>query len=185
VKTRCQQNRGKIPRARALCFANVNGRAPVTGNVISQESAIVIERLLLTLALAHVIAGVSLTILPFAPLVHFKLVAAIFGEGKASEEVMFLVSVFGPTVASWGVLFFALVRTFFRNPTSSSWWVLVLSIAVWASLDSALCGYYGLYSAVALNAAVAALFLGLLFSVRGLAYNRRIYPDARESSARR
>ena len=86
---------------------------------------------------------------------------------------MFLISVFGPTVASWGVLFFALARTYFRNPTTSLWWVLVLSIAVWAPIDSALCVYYGLYSAVALNAAVTALFLGLLLSVRGLAYNRR------------
>jgi len=138
----------------------------------------VIERLLLTLALAHVIAGVSLTILPFAPSVHLKLTEAIFGEGKASEEVMFLITVFGPTVASWGVLFFALVRTYFRNPTNSLWWVLVLSIAVWAPLDSALCVYYGLYSAVALNTGVAALFLGLLLSVRGLVYNRRNEADA-------
>jgi hypothetical protein len=138
----------------------------------------VIERLLLALALAHVIAGVSLTILPFAPSVHLKLAEAIFGEGKASEEVMFLITVFGPTVASWGVLFFALVRTYFRNPTNSLWWILVLSIAVWAPLDSALCVYYGLYSAVALNTAVAALFLGLLLGVRGLAYNRRNEADA-------
>jgi hypothetical protein len=145
----------------------------------------VTEGLLLTVALAHVIAGVSLTFLPFAPSAHFKLVAAIFGEGKASEEVMFLISVFGPTVASWGVLFFALVRTFFRNPTSGSWWALVLSIAVWAPLDSALSIYYGLYSAIALNAAVATVFLWLLFSVRGLAYNHRIYPSARKSGARR
>ena len=126
------------------------------------------ERLLLTVALAHVIAGLSLTIIPLAPSVHFKLASAIFGAGKASEEVMFLISVFGPTVASWGVLFFALVRTYFRNPTSGSWWALVLSIAIWAPLDSVLCIYYGLYFAVALNAGVAVVLLGLLFSVRGV-----------------
>jgi hypothetical protein len=141
----------------------------------------VTERILLTLALAHVVAGGLLALLPFAPSVHIKLVGAIFGEGKASEEVMFLVSVFGPTVASWGVLFFALVKSFFRNPTSGSWWALVLSIAVWAPLDSALCIYYGLYSAVALNAAIAAAFLGLLFSVRSLACDKRI--EAQPSAA--
>jgi hypothetical protein len=130
------------------------------------------ERILLAIALAHVVAGVSLAMLPFAPSVHFKLVAAIFGAGKATEEVMFLVSVFGPTVASWGILFFALVRTYFRNPASGSWWALALSIAVWAPLDSALCLYYGLHFAVALNAVIAVAILGLLLSVRGLAHGK-------------
>ena len=144
-----------------------------------------IEKLLLTVAVAHVIAGVSLAFLPFVPSVQFTVASVIFGEGKATAEVMFLICVFGPTVASWGILFIALVRSFFRNPTRNSWWALVLSIAVWVLLDSALCVYYALYPAVALNVAVAAVFLGLLLSVHDLAYNHRIYPDARESSARR
>ncbi len=132
----------------------------------------VAKKILLTVALAHVVAGLLLAILPFAPSVHVKLVVAIFGEGKDSEEVMFLLSVFGPTVASWGILFFALAKAFFRNPTTGSWWGLVLSIAIWAPLDSALCMYYGLYSAVALNAAIALAFLALLLPVRGLAYSK-------------
>ena len=132
---------------------------------------VIAERILLALAAAHVVAGVSLALLPFAPSIHGNLVTAIFPGGDTSREVMFLVSVFGPTVASWGVLFFALVRSFFRNPTIGSWRALVLSVLVWAPVDSALCIHYGLYSAVALNAVVAVAFLGLLFGVRGLAYN--------------
>ena len=114
------------------------------------------------------IAGVLLAALPLAPPVHSGLVAAIFGEAKATPEVHFLVSAFGPTVASWGILFFALVRAFFRNPTNGSWWALVLAIVIWAPLDSALCIYYGLYPAVAANAVIAAVFLGLLLSARGM-----------------
>src|SRR5258708_10166004 len=120
-----------------------------------QPKVAVAEKILLTVALAHVVAGLLLAILPFAPSVHVKLVVAIFGEGKDSEEVMFLVSVFGPTVAIWGVLFFALVRAFFRNLTTGLWWALVLSIAICAPLDSPLCMYYGLSSAVSLHAARA------------------------------
>ena len=116
------------------------------------------------------IAGVLLAALPLAPSVHSGLVAAIFGEAKATPEVRFLVSAFGPTVASWGVLFFALVRAFFRNPTTGSWWALVLAIVVWAPLDSALCVHYGLYSAVTVNAVIAIVLLALLLRVRGLAY---------------
>jgi hypothetical protein len=44
---------------------------------------------------------------------------------------------------------YALVRAFFRIRTSVRVGALVLSIVVWAPLDSALCIYYGLYPAVA------------------------------------
>ena len=128
------------------------------------------ERLLLAIALAHVAVGLGLAALPLAPSIHAGLAAVIFGTGKATEEVRFLLSVFGPTIASWGILFYALVRAFFRHPTRGSWWALVLSIAIWAPLDSALCAYYGLYAAIALNAVVAVTLLGLLISVRRLAY---------------
>ena len=128
------------------------------------------ERLLLAIALAHVAVGLGFATLPLAPSVHSSLAAAIFGAGNATEEVRFLLSVFGPTIASWGVLFYALVRAFFRNPTRGSWWALVLSIVVWAPLDSALCACYGLYAAIALNAVVAVVLLGLLISVRRLTY---------------
>ena len=132
-----------------------------------------IERLLLTVALAHVIAGMALAALPFAPSIHLKLAVAVFGAAKASEEVLFLVSVFGPTVASWGILFFALVRAYFRHPSGATWWALLWSVAVWAPLDSALCLYYGLVFPVALNAAVAALIIGLLLGARGLVDRQR------------
>ena len=130
--------------------------------------------MLLAIAWAHVVAGASLAMLPFVPPVHLALAAAIFGEGRATQEVLFLVSVFGPTVASWGILFYALVRSYFRHPSRGSWWALALSIAVWAPLDSALCVYYGLYFAVALNAVIALVILGLLFGVRGLANSKPV-----------
>ena len=128
------------------------------------------QKLLLAIALAHVAVGLGLAALPLVPSVHSGLAAMIFGTGKATEEVRFLLSVFGPTIASWGVLFYALVRAFFRNPRRESWWALVLSIAIWSPLYSALCAYYGLYAAIAVNAVVAVALLGLLISVRRLAY---------------
>jgi hypothetical protein len=130
------------------------------------EKPLMVEILLLTLAASHIVAGVSLTLLPFVPAVHLQLITVIFGAEKVSEEIKFLIAVFGPTVASWGVLFYALVKTYFRSPTRGTWWALVISIVVWAPMDSALCLSYGLYPAVALNAAVASLFLGLLLSAR-------------------
>ncbi len=137
------------------------------------EKTSTVERLLLALAAAHIVAGVSLTLLPFVPSVHLQLATVIFGAEKVSEEIKYLIAVFGPTVASWGVLFYALAKAFFHSPSRGTWWTLVMSIVVWAPMDSALCLYYGLYPAVALNAAVASLFLGLLFSVRHQAFTHQ------------
>ena len=125
-----------------------------------------IERLLLGLGLAHIIAGLALAALPLAPTLHLALVSATFGADKVSRETLFLFSVFGPTMASWGVLFFALVRSYFRQRTRGTWRALVLSVVIWAPLDSALSMHYGLHAAVALNAAVALLLLTLLFRAR-------------------
>lgn len=127
------------------------------------------RNLLLLLALAHVAAGLAVTFLPLAPSAHRLLVATFFGEARTTDDVLFLVSVFGPTVASWGVLFYALTQAFFRNPTRGAWRALVLSILIWAPLDSALCMHYGLYAAVGMNMVVASVFLGLLLSVHRLA----------------
>ncbi len=134
---------------------------------IHSHTASLVQRLLLAIALAHVAAGLLLTMLPLAPSLHLALASAIFGAGNTPKEVLFLISVFGPTVASWGVLFYALVRAFFRHPTRGTWWALVLSVVIWAPLDSALSMHYGLHAAVALNAGVALLVLALLFGVRG------------------
>ena len=127
------------------------------------------ERMLLFLALAHVAAGLLLTLLPLVPSLHERLAATIFGEGRVTREVLFLVAVFGPTVASWGVLLFALVKAFFRNPSIATWRALVVSVLVWAVLDSSLCAYYGLYFAVALNVLIAGALLAMLFAARSLA----------------
>ena len=124
-------------------------------------------RLLLGLALAHVLAGLLLTGLPLVPSFHQRLAAAIFDEGQVTKEVLFLIAVYGPTVASWGVLFFALVKAYLRNPAIGTWRALVLSVLVWAVLDSSLCIHYGLHFAIALNVLIAGTLLVLVFAVRG------------------
>ncbi len=78
-----------------------------------------VVKLLLALAAAHIVAGVSLTLLSFVPTLHLQLASLIFGAEKVSEEIKFLMAVFGPTVASWGVLFYALVKAFFAAPAGA------------------------------------------------------------------
>lgn len=87
--------------------------------------------------------------------------------GLAGENFSpFLFAVLGPTVASWGVLFSAVVRQFIDYPTRRLWNALLLAIVVWAPLDTGLCLYYGVYGGVAVNGLVVVLLLVLLFKVR-------------------
>lgn len=134
--------------------------------IVSQNS--LSERLLLFIALSHVIAGLALSLLPLSPGLQQTLASAIFSTDKASDTVMFLISVFGPTLAGWGVLFYALVRAYFRHPTRDSWRALVWSILPWAPLDSALSIRYGLHAAAVLNAVIAVIILWLLFNIRNI-----------------
>jgi hypothetical protein len=125
----------------------------------------------------HIVGGIALALLSLIPSFQVPLISAIFGPQAPLEPAIFLVGVFGPTIASWGVLFTAVVIHYFARPSPSSWWFLISSIAVWIPLDTLLCWYYGVYLGVWLNLAVTAVLLTLLIRVKSLAYNKASKPD--------
>jgi len=112
----------------------------------------------------HVIAGLALFISAFVPGAQELLASTAKLEGDLNSP--FLLAVLGPTVASWGVLFTAVVRQFVDYPTRRLWNAMLLSIAVWAPLDTALCWYFGVYGGIVVNSAVAVVLVALLFNVR-------------------
>jgi hypothetical protein len=78
----------------------------------------------------------------------------------------FFASVLGPTIASWGVLFTALVNQFYASPSITTWRSLILSVVVWAPLDTALCLRYGIYVGAAVNSVVVVVLASLLIMAR-------------------
>ena len=82
----------------------------------------------------------------------------------------FFVAILGPTIASWGILFSAVVTQFYVAPSPGLWKALVLSVALWAPLDTGLCLYFGVYGGAVVNAIVVVVLFGLLVSVKSLAY---------------
>ena len=88
------------------------------------------------IALAHVIGGLMLPFIVQLNVVqpYFRLMANVFAVDSNQDLrlVQFMVGVFGPTVASWGVLFWAVVTQSFDNPTKKSWYVMLAACVVWA-----------------------------------------------------
>lgn len=133
-----------------------------------------IYRLLKIIGPIHVLAGLVLTLFPFFSQMHQQSIELIFGSGTPSYPTTFLLSVFGPTLASWGVLFTAVVNQYFKNPSQSSWNVLLVSILVWVVLDTSLCAYYNVYLGVGVNLTMAAIVLFLLYGARTLIHSDRL-----------
>ncbi len=112
----------------------------------------------------HVVAGLLLFLTAFLPGVQDSLAGA---AGLTDDNYSrFLFAVFGPTVASWGVLFGVVVRQFIEYPSRRLWNAMVLAVVIWAPLDTSLCLYYGVYGGVVVNALVTVLLLVLLFKVK-------------------
>lgn len=131
------------------------------------------QRILYWLGPAHVVAGLLLAFTVFTPDVQV-LIARISTIPVNDPYTPFLLAVIGPTVASWGVLFTAIVTVFLEHPSPPLWRSMVWSIAVWAPIDTGLCLWFKAYGAAAMNGLMLIMFVILLLNVRPLAY-----PDER------
>lgn len=113
--------------------------------------------LLSLIAVLHIVSGLALPLLlPSWP----ALIAAM------PANAGFWAAVFGPTVASWGVLMFVLVRHGLRARQRWACDALLLALMVWAPLDSLLCWRAGFPAAIALNAVAAASIAVPLWMLR-------------------
>ena len=120
------------------------------------------ERLLKLVGPIHVVGGLLLSAAGFSPVALDVLEPLLVGNDDYVWSA-FLISVLGPTIASWGVLFGALVNQFYATPSLVLWRSLVIAVAVWAPLDTALCLRYGVSVGVTVNAIVVVVLIGLLF----------------------
>ena len=123
------------------------------------------EKLLRLVGPVHVVAGLLVFATAFSPAAQEYLKSLIVTD-DATIWSAFFVAILGPTIASWGVLFMALVNQYFAVPSLYLWKAMVLSIAVWAPLDTGLCLYYGIWIGAFINAAIVIVLAGLLLSAR-------------------
>jgi len=132
------------------------------------------EKILKTLAIAHIMGGLILSSLIFIEPAHSVVLQLIYGSNaftfidSTEDQTIFWISILGPTIASWGLLFFFVVEHYFSRPSRYTFKIMVGSILVWAPLDSALCLYNGIYVGAAANALVLLVFLVLFYRVKNL-----------------
>lgn len=117
----------------------------------------------------HVVGGLMLFLSAFFPSTQAAIASLVtLPAGQAISP--FFVAILGPTIASWGILFSAVVTQFYAAPSPGLWKALMLSVAIWAPLDTGLCLYFGVYGGAVVNTIVVVVLFGLLMSVRSVAY---------------
>lgn len=122
------------------------------------------ERLLKLVGPLHIVGGLILFATGFLPVAQ-TWVESLIPATDGFVWSPFFAAILGPTIASWGVLFAAIVNQYYRTSSTSLWWTMVAAIAIWAPLDTALCLYAGLYGGAIINTAVVvALAIMLLLA---------------------
>ena len=118
------------------------------------------RRWLQTLAVIHIIGGLLLPVMVYTPLAvpYFQHLQTTFPDSNP-ESLRFLIGVFGPTVASWGLLFFYAIGKAFEAQTKKDWWLLVSATLVWAVLDTTFSLANSVAAHLYLNGSVLVLFL--------------------------
>lgn len=132
-------------------------------------------RWLLAVGLGHVGLGIALAFAAHTSLAqgYFDyLYASVSSQPPSSEYqglLQTMVGLFGPTVASWGLLFCTLIVLYRRHGHSLIKPALFAALLLWCALDSGISAYFGLSLHVYLNLSAAlsiALPLLLLKPVR-------------------
>jgi hypothetical protein len=122
------------------------------------------------IAIAHIIGGILLPFLVNTSLfeTYNTLVYQALGFHTAGPkpDINFLIGLFGPTIASWGVLFLYVVTSAFRNLDQKGWWAIFLCCLAWAPYDSLLSIQKGIYVNALINLVSALAILTPLFMVK-------------------
>ncbi len=122
------------------------------------------------IAIVHIVGGILLPLLVntplFAPYNSLMYQALRFEEPSQYSQINFLVGLFGPTIASWGVLFLYVVTFAFKNLGSKGWWAIFFCCVVWAPYDSLLSIQKGVYINAIINLISALAILIPLFMAR-------------------
>ncbi len=132
-------------------------------------------RLIQCLAIGHIILGISFPFLGQFAFVNELLLTGMFPYQTLSAETAvqasYLITLFGPTVASWGVLMLLLINVYKQSPSLYLWRGMLFAVLIWYIGDTSYSGSHGALGAVFLNSVVAILFVVPLWRLRKLINN--------------
>lgn len=135
----------------------------------SREIIVLAKRSLQCIAIAHIVLGCVLPLLGSSVVMQRWLPSAMLPNtiipDVLREPITFLITLFGPTVASWGLLFLIAINLYFQTPTRQLWWSLIAALFVWYLGDSSYSLWHGASTAFILNSVVMlAIFIPLFIA---------------------
>lgn len=123
-----------------------------------------LQRWLILVAILHIVAGLATPFIAYSSLLDAytaQLQSTFWGEGvmpaAAVAYQQWMVALFGPTVAAWGVLMLFLVREGIRTNQAWPWSALLLSLLAWAPADIGISLLHGFWPHVYLDLLVIAI----------------------------
>ncbi|MCW9027947.1 MAG: hypothetical protein OQJ80_03355 [Kangiella sp.] len=130
-------------------------------------SILLARRWLQTLAVIHIIGGLLLPVMVYTSLAtpYFTHLKSAFPDSNP-ESLRFLIGVFGPTVASWGLLFFYAIGKAFESRTMKDWWFLISAVLIWSVIDTVFSIANNVFAHFYLNGLVLVLFMVPLLLTR-------------------
>jgi hypothetical protein len=118
----------------------------------------------MAIGIGHALLGVALALGGQSSLIaayfdyllsHFNLHAAVGTQSRVMAQA--LVQLFGPTVASWGLLFCCLLYLYRRHAEALIKRCMFAALLLWLPLDCLISAQHGLYLHVYLNLGVGLL----------------------------
>ncbi len=135
------------------------------------------HRIIQIIAIAHIILGIALPFLGKIDFIGNLLVEEIFSGIELSEtahtQAAYIISLFGPTVASWGILLLVLENSFYAEPTKEKWLGLFAAVLVWYIGDTSYSLMHGVQAALILNSVVAISLLIPIWLNRNILKGKR------------
>jgi len=124
--------------------------------------------ILQAIAVCHIIGGLVLPWVVHSTLFqqyNIQLSIAFHNSNSVGfkNQGEFLTGLFGPSIASWGILFAYVINISFRNRDRRGWWTMITACLTWATYDSFLSIWNGIYINAILNSFIAmAIIIPLL-----------------------
>ena len=130
-------------------------------------------------AIVHIVLGMLLPFLAQTEIVASLLVDAMFIDIALSHEAhlqaAYIIALFCPTVASWGILLLVLFLSFIESPSKQKWLGLIAAVLVWYIGDSIYSLINGVATAFLLNSLVAISLLMPLWKLRKLTREKNAF----------
>ena len=123
---------------------------------------------LMLCGLTHCAAGLLFIGVIATPLAqpYIQQLAVTLSRAESSHGLVPILQFFGPTVASWGLLFCAVIHGYWLTAAPQLRWMAIVSVLLWLIFDCGLSAWYGITAHFLVNGIAALAILPALWLLR-------------------